>query len=98
MTEARTTIITGNCSSSSTNPATSGSRLPASLFRRRWANGERIQSYSNVHHDGYEDYSHGARLVSQQITVDGQSMRLEDALADPALRSLFTNQSGAFRY
>ncbi|MCA9779751.1 MAG: peptidoglycan-binding protein [Candidatus Eremiobacteraeota bacterium] len=68
------------------------------IYGGRWANGERIQSYSNVHHDGYEDYSHGARLVSQQITVDGQSMRLEDALADPALRSLFTNQSGAFRY
>lgn len=68
------------------------------IYGGRWENGGRIQSYSNVHHDGYEDYSHGARLVSQQITVDGRSMRLEDALADPALRSLFTNQSGAFRY
>lgn len=68
------------------------------IYGGRWANGSRIQSYSNVHHDGYEDYSHGARLISQQITIDGQSMRLEDALANPSLRSLFTNQSGAFRY
>lgn len=68
------------------------------IYGGRWENGGRIQSYSNVHHDGYEDYSHGARLVSQQIMVDGRSMRLEEALADPALRSLFTNQSGAFRY
>lgn len=68
------------------------------IYGGRWADGSRIQSYSNVHHDGYEDYSHGARLVSQQIMVDGQPMRLEDALADPSLRSLFTNQSGAFRY
>lgn len=68
------------------------------IYGGRWENGGRIQSYSNVHHDGYEDYSHGARLISQQITIDGRTMRLEEALADPSLRSLFTNQSGAFRY
>jgi hypothetical protein len=68
------------------------------IYGGRWPDGSRIQSYSNIHHDGYEDYSHGARLVSQQIMVDGQPMRLEEALADPSLRSLFTNQSGAFRY
>lgn len=68
------------------------------IYGGRWQNGGLIQGYSNVHHDGYEDYSHGARLVSQQITIDGQSMLLRDALADPSLRSLFTNQSGAFSY
>lgn len=69
------------------------------IYGGRWPNGERIQSYSNVHHSGYEDYSHGARLVSQQITVDGRSMSLSDALADPNLAPLFTNhRGGSFRY
>ena len=69
------------------------------IYGGRWPNGGRIQSYSNVHHSGYEDYSHGARLVSQQITVDGRSMSLSDALADPNLAHLFTNhQGGSFRY
>ena len=69
------------------------------IYGGRWPNGGRIQSYSNVHHSGYEDYSHGARLVSQQITVDGRSMSLSDALADPNLAPLFTNhQGGSFRY
>jgi hypothetical protein len=68
------------------------------IYGGRWDHGGRIQNYSNVHHDGYEDYSHGARLVSQQLTIDGQPMRLEEALADPSLRSLFTNQSGSFDY
>ena len=68
------------------------------IYGGRWANGERIQSYSNVHHDGYEDYSHGVRLISQQVTIDGQTMRLEDALADPSLASLFTDRSGSFTY
>ena len=62
------------------------------IYGGRWADGRRIQSYSNVHSDTYEDYSHGARLISQRVTVDGQSMTLADALADPNLRGLFTNQ------
>jgi hypothetical protein len=69
------------------------------IYGGRWPNGGRIQDYSNVHHDGYEDYSHGARLISQAVTIDGQTMRLADALADPALASLFTNhRSGSFSY
>ena len=69
------------------------------IYGGRWENGSRIQSYSNVHHDGYEDYSHGVRLVSQEVMIDGQSMSLRDALADPALASLFTNHTaGTFEY
>ena len=69
------------------------------IYGGSWANGNRVQPYSNVHGDYYADYSHGARLVSQQITVDGQSMNLQDALADPSLAGLLTDYTaGAFRY
>ena len=75
-------------------PATDGR---VAIYGGRWGGGER-QPYSNVHGDYYEDYSHGARLVSQQITVDGRPMSLSDALADPALRPLLTQHSGNFSY
>jgi putative peptidoglycan binding protein len=69
------------------------------IYGGRWQNGSTIQPYSNVHHDGYEDYSHGVRLVSQEVMIDGRSMSLTDALADPSLASLFTNHtSGSFQY
>ncbi len=67
------------------------------IYGGRWGGGER-QSYSNIHGDYYEDYSHGARLISEQITVDGRPMSLSDALADPALRPLLTQHSGNFSY
>lgn len=61
------------------------------IYGGRWANGTQIQDYSNVHHQGYEDYSHGARLVSQEVTIDGERMNLADVLADPELADLFTH-------
>ena len=69
------------------------------IYGGRWANGGLIQPYSNVHNNSYEDYSHGARLVSQQIVIDGRPMSLSDALADPQLAPLLTNhRGGSFRY
>lgn len=69
------------------------------IYGGRWPDGRAVQPYSNVHHRGYEDYSHGVRLVSQQITVDGQPMLLSDALSDPSLAPLLTSHgSGSFRY
>ncbi len=68
------------------------------IYGARWADGSRIQGYSNVHGAGYEDYSHGLRLVGQDVTIDGETISLSDALADPQLRSLFTGQGGLSRY
>ena len=51
---------------------------------------KRIQPYSNLHENTYEDYSHGARLVSQDVVIDGKAMKLSDVLADPNLAPLVT--------
>jgi peptidoglycan hydrolase-like protein with peptidoglycan-binding domain len=75
-------------------PATDGR---VAIYGGRWGGGER-QPYSNVHGDYYEDYSHGARLISRQITVDGRPMNLSEALADPALRPMLTQHRGNFGY
>lgn len=52
--------------------------------------GKRVQPYSNKHEAAYEDYSHGVRLVSQDIVIDGRTVKLQEALADPTLAPLLT--------
>lgn len=51
-----------------------------------------IQPHSNVHGEGYVDYSHGIRFVSPVATVDGRDVRIEDALRNPSLARLFSHE------
>lgn len=53
--------------------------------------GTRIQAKSNIHGDFYVDYSHGVRLVSPNMIVDGQEMKVEDVLKSPELNSLLSD-------
>jgi hypothetical protein len=70
-------------------------------------NGLPIQPLSTVHGACYADYSHGIRLVSDEVLVDGQVRSVYDVLRDPVLskvlsdegpipnlRALLTNASG----
>ena len=59
------------------------------IYGGRWGNDGLIQEYSNVHGADYEDYSHGVRLVSENVFVDGQQMKLSEVLANPDLSGLF---------
>jgi len=51
-----------------------------------------IQGRSNVHDDGYADYSHGIRLVSGEMLVDGKQMRTEDVYRDKELSRLVSDE------
>ena len=51
-----------------------------------------IQPKSNIHGDFYVDYSHGIRLVSPNMQVDGQSMSVEDVLESPEFAPLLSNE------
>ena len=55
-------------------------------------NGVPIQPLYLGHVDYYVDYSHGIRLVRQQMIVNGTDMLLEDVLADPDLHVLVSNE------
>ena len=48
-------------------------------------NGQPIQPLSTLHERSYADYSHGVRLVSDKVKVDGQWRDLQDVLRDPNL-------------
>jgi hypothetical protein len=50
-----------------------------------------IQPLSTVHGAGYADYSHGVRLVSRTVYVDGAPRPIDEVLADPKLGPLLAN-------
>lgn len=56
------------------------------------ADGTPIQTLSTVHGEHYADYSHGVRLVSQTVFVDGRPARLLDVLADAQLGPLLSDE------
>ncbi len=55
--------------------------------------GKAIQPVYNGHIDIYVDYSHGVRLISNKVTVDGKTYNYRDILKDPLLHSLLSDES-----
>lgn len=55
--------------------------------------GSHIQPKSNVHGDFYVDYSHGVRLISPTMLVDGVTRNVADVMKDPNLFSLLSDES-----
>jgi hypothetical protein len=58
------------------------------IYGWHWAAHHPIQPLSTVHGAQYADYSHGVRLVSRIIYVNGAAREFFDALRDPAVTFL----------
>lgn len=56
------------------------------------SDGRPIQSLSTVHGWRYADYSHGARLISTQVFVDGEPRSIFDVLQDTRLARVLNNE------
>jgi hypothetical protein len=54
--------------------------------------GQPIQPLTTIHVDWYVDYSHGIRLVSRRMTVDGQAMDLADVVRSAELSPLLSDE------
>lgn len=54
--------------------------------------GDPIQPLSTVHGANYADYSHGIRLVSRLVMIDGKLRSFADVLLDPALSNLLSDE------
>jgi hypothetical protein len=54
--------------------------------------GNHIQPVYGGHVDWYVDYSHGIRLVNNQVLIDGRPYFLSDVLTDPLLFRLFSSE------
>jgi hypothetical protein len=59
-------------------------------------NGQPIQPLSFAHNQNYSDYSHGARLISNDVVVDGKRIHFSDLLADQSICELASDE-GPFR-
>jgi hypothetical protein len=55
-----------------------------------------IQPLSTIHNAGYADYSHGVRLISDQILLNGESRLFYEILEDPAMAKVLSDE-GAIR-
>jgi hypothetical protein len=58
------------------------------IYGWHWAARQPIQPLSTVHGARYADYSHGVRLVSRIIYLNGAAREFIDALRDPAVTLL----------
>ncbi len=65
------------------------------IYGWHYQNGTPIQPLSTVHVDYYADYSHGVRLVRNEVLVDGTPTTVAAVLADPVLHPLLSDE-GAF--
>jgi hypothetical protein len=52
--------------------------------------GKPIQPANNVHINTYVDYSHGVRLVSNRVIIDGEVYNYRQILGDPVLHTLLS--------
>ena len=69
---------------------------PGRLFIYGWhyPDGRAIQPLSAAHGIGYVDYSHGVRLIRDEVLIDGRLHSLRAALQDPVLYALFSDEAG----
>lgn len=57
------------------------------------SNGQPIQGLNPVsHEDTYEDYSHGIRMISNDVIVNGNPMRMQDVFSDAKLWMLVSDE------
>jgi len=62
------------------------------LYGWQRLDGVPIQPLTIVHRSTYVDYSHGIRLVSGTVRVDGKTMAYDDVLRDPVLNIMLSDE------
>lgn len=70
---------------------------PGSVIIYGWhyTNGTAIQPIYSGHSKDYVDYSHGARMINQEIMVDGAKTNVKDVLRDATKYKMLSNEVGA---
>lgn len=68
---------------------------PDRIFIYGWhyPDGHPIQPLSGVHGSNYVDYSHGVRLISTEVLVDGKLYTIDKILGDKILYCLLSDES-----
>lgn len=77
------------------------SRIPTEkvvIYGWHRTNGKPIQPESSIHSASYKDYSHGTRLISRKVIVDGVGMDIWDAVNTPTWKQLIESRTLVQRY
>jgi hypothetical protein len=72
------------------------SKQPGKVVIYGWhlPGGKPVQPVYSGHAAHYVDYSHGIRLMNNQVLLDGKPVLLRDILKDPVLYRIFSDESG----
>jgi len=70
----------------------SGLAARVAIYGWHQTNGRPIQPLYVGHHDSWVDYSHGVRLVSRDVVLDGISNTLARVLSDPLTAPLLSDE------
>lgn len=72
---------------------------PTRLFIYGWhhPDGKVIQDLCGVHVKTWVDYSHGVRLINDEVTVDGKLRSIKELLKDPVMYAMFSDEDGAMK-
>jgi hypothetical protein len=62
------------------------------IYGWRQLDGKPIQPLTIVHWDRYVDYSHGARLVRNDVDIDGKHFKISELLEDPSRSALVSDE------
>ena len=62
------------------------------IYGWHYASGSPIQPLSTVHGANYADYSHGIRLISDTVLLNGEPRSIYEILEDPALSPLLSDE------
>ena len=65
------------------------------IYGWHYQNGTPIQSISGAHNSEYVDYSHGVRIVNQEMSIDGKLTKVRDVLRDSKKYVLLSAETGA---
>ncbi|MDP4115554.1 MAG: T9SS type A sorting domain-containing protein, partial [Bacteroidota bacterium] len=57
-------------------------------------NGQPIQPLTNIHINTYVDYSHGIRLLNNDLLIDNQVKKVKDILKDAILYKVLSDETG----
>lgn len=66
---------------------------PVVIYGWHYSSGANIQPLYNGHEETYADYSHGARLVQMNLTVDGGANTVTNVLTSATLATLLSDET-----
>lgn len=62
------------------------------IYGWHYTSGKPIQPLYSGHSENYVDYSHGIRMVHEEVLVNGVSMKVGEVLKSPTLHSLLSDE------